>query len=165
MMSLWSWDLSWSAQVVSNLGSQWSVAARSTHTSNDICIIDLEILCYKKFLCKNFWILTKFFDSIKLILCAQVKRSGTRLHTPRKCGAWTACCVCSYHTGIGELLVCERELKNAVGTYCCSNRQFIGYWVEICVFHELPASVGEEAMSCKKLPSYAVKPCLEKCAD
>ena len=45
-----------------------------------------------------------------------------RLHTPRKHGVQTACCVCGYHTAIGKLLVCEKELRNAVGTYCGGNQ-------------------------------------------
>ena len=34
---------------------------------------------------------------------------------PRKHEVQTACCVCGYNTAVGELLACERELKNAVG--------------------------------------------------
>ena len=33
----------------------------------------------------------------------------------RKHEVRTACCVCGCHTAVGELLTCEKELKNAVG--------------------------------------------------
>ena len=37
---------------------------------------------------------------------------------PRKRGVRTVYCICGYHTAVSELLMCERELKNAVGMYC-----------------------------------------------
>ena len=30
----------------------------------------------------------------------------------------TACCICVYHTAVGEILVCEKVSRNAVYTYC-----------------------------------------------
>ena len=56
-----------------------------------------------------------------------------RLHMSRKSGVQTACCICGYHGAVGELHTCEREVKNAVGTYCGSkDSRFIGHLVESC---------------------------------
>ena len=57
-----------------------------------------------------------FVDGIKSIVRSQVSE-----------GVQTVCCIRGYHAAVGELLARERELKNAVGTYCGSkDRRFIG---------------------------------------
>ena len=82
----------------------------------------------------------------------------------------TACCIHGYHTAFGKLLTCEREVKNAIGTYCGSkDRRFLGHWglsrklSHVC--HEPPA-VSKRLSHTKQLASCAVKLWrAQKCAD
>ena len=39
---------------------------------------------------------------------------------PRKRRVRTVSCIRGYHTPVGKLYLCERELNNAVGMYCGS---------------------------------------------
>ena len=80
------------------------------------------------------------------------------IHTP---GVKTACCIHGYHTAFGKLLTCEREVRNAIGTYCGSkDRRFLGHWglsrklSHVC--HEPPA-VSKRLSHTKQLASSAVK--------
>ena len=43
----------------------------------------------------------------------------------KKCGVRACCiCACGYYAAFGGLLVCERELKNAIGIgTCCSSKE------------------------------------------
>ena len=75
---------------------------------------------------------------------------GTRLHTPRKHGVWTACYVRGYHAAVGKLLTCKREPRNSVGTsYDSRDRRFIRKWESWCVFHESFVGIKEEAVLCE----------------